>query len=64
VRDSAWGRLLILVNFTEAAQGISNERLAQLGLSGQLINHLNEPFEAWYQVWLQPYQVVWLESVT
>jgi hypothetical protein len=52
------------VNFTEAAQGISNERLAQLGLSGQLINHLNEPFEAWYQVWLQPYQVVWLESVT
>lgn len=64
VRDSARGRLLILANFTEAAQGISYERLAQLGFSGQLINHLNEPFEAWHQVWLQPYQVVWLESVT
>ncbi|MCB8945499.1 MAG: alpha-amylase [Ardenticatenaceae bacterium] len=63
VRESARGRLLILANFTEAAQGVSYDRLAQLGFHGQLINHLNEPFEAWHQVWLQPYQVVWLESV-
>jgi amylosucrase len=64
VRESARGRLLVLANFTEAAQGVSYERLAQLGFSGQLINHLKEPFEAWQQVWLRPYQAVWLESVS
>ena len=63
VRESPRGRVLILANFTEVAQGVSYERLAQLGFSGQLINHLNEPFEAWQQIWLQPYQAVWLESI-
>ena len=63
VRQSARGRLLILANFTEVGQRVSYDRLAQLGFSGQLINHLNEPFETWHQVWLQPYQAVWLEHV-
>jgi amylosucrase len=64
VRESARGRLLVLANFTEAAQGVTYDRLAQLGFSGQLINHLKETFEAWQQVWLRPYQAVWLESVS
>jgi amylosucrase len=63
IRESAHGRLLILANFTEAIQGVSNERLAQLGFGGQRINHLHEPFAAWQQVSLRPYQSVWLEKI-
>ena len=64
VRESPRGRVLILANFTEAGQAVSYERLAHLGFAGQLINHLNEPFEGWHEVWLQPYQAVWLECVS
>jgi amylosucrase len=63
LRDSARGRLLILANFTEARQSVPQRRLDELGFSGQLINHLNEPFAGWQAVSLEPYQVLWLESV-
>ncbi|HUM72474.1 MAG TPA: alpha-amylase, partial [Chloroflexota bacterium] len=61
VRDSAYGRLLILANFSEHQQTISRARLQELGFGGLLVNRLDEQFiPPWHDLNLEPYQSYWL----
>ncbi|HRQ41025.1 MAG TPA: alpha-amylase family protein [Chloroflexota bacterium] len=61
VRESAYGRLLILANFSEHQQTISRARLQELGFGGLLVNRLDEQFiPPWHDLNLEPYQSYWL----
>ncbi len=61
VRESAYGRLLILANFTEQSQIISRTRLQELGFGGLLVNRLEEQIlNPWQDITLEPYQTYWL----
>lgn len=64
IRESAYGRLLILANFTEQAQTVSHHHLQPPGFGSLLINHLNGQYiNPWQDIHLEPYQVYWLETV-
>lgn len=63
-RESAYGRLLILANFSEQHQTVSRSRLQELGFGGLLINRLDEQFiPPWQDLHLEPYQSYWLSPV-
>ncbi len=62
IRHSPRGKLLILANFSEGEQHVPGFRLAELGFSRQLLDHLSEDiFRGGDGVGLRPYQVMWLE---
>ncbi len=62
VRESAYGRLFILANFTEKPQMISRVRLSELGFDGLLVNRLNHQFmPMWDDIMIEPYQALWLQ---
>lgn len=63
LRDSARGRLLVLANFTEHPQTVPRYRLHEMRFDGSLINHLDEQaLDGWSDVYLEPYQALWLEK--
>jgi amylosucrase len=63
IRSSPRGRLLILANLSEQRQHVPAYRLAELGFSGPLLDHLDgRPVDGSGHVGLSPYQVMWLGS--
>jgi amylosucrase len=63
IRMSPRGRLLILANFSERPQTVSQDRLHELGFFGELVDHLDGRLLAgWNDLTLVPYQVAWLEK--
>jgi amylosucrase len=62
VRESAYGRLLILANFSERPQTVGRARLQEPGFGGLLLNRLsNQPISPGAELSLEPYQVFWLQ---
>lgn len=62
LRQSAYGRLLILANFTEQPQTVGRNRLQEVGFGGLLRNRLDElPLDPETDIQLQPYQALWLQ---
>ncbi|MCP5126558.1 MAG: alpha-amylase [Gammaproteobacteria bacterium] len=64
IRASAWGRLLVLANFTEHDQTVPRYRVHDMGFAGELVNRLEEQsLDSWSDLKLEPYQALWLEQV-
>ncbi len=60
-RESAYGRLLVLANFSEHQQSVGRGRLQELGFGGLLSNRLDEQFiNPWQDINLEPYRSLWL----
>lgn len=65
IRHSPRGRLLILANFSEDPQTAPAARLNEMGFNGRLHNILDSrTYQSWQDVYLDPYQAVWLEKAT
>jgi amylosucrase len=62
IRTSPRGKVLVLANFSEAEQGVPGYRIAELGFSEPLVDHLSgERFHNGHGLRLKSYQVMWLE---
>jgi amylosucrase len=65
IRRSPRGRLLILANFSEEPQTAPAARLHEMGFNGRLHNILDSRiYQKWQDIYLEPYQAVWLEEAT
>ena len=65
IRESARGKILVLANFSEWGQAVSRRRLYELGFDGQMVDGINGRFlDAHSDIYLEPYQSMWLEKIT
>ncbi len=65
IRESTRGRLLVLGNFSEWGQAVSRARLVEMGFGGALVDRLNgRVLDAHSDIYLEPYQALWLEKQT
>lgn len=65
IRESARGKILVLANFSEWGQAVSRHRLYELGFAGEMVDGINgRLFDPHSDIYLEPYQVMWLEKTT
>ncbi|MFW6184692.1 MAG: alpha-amylase family protein [Chloroflexota bacterium] len=63
LRVSARGRLLVLANFSAERQTVARSRVHELGLSGDLVDRLQDRGVGSHSdFFLGPYEVLWLEQ--
>ncbi len=64
LRESPRGRILVIGNFSEWGQAVRRGRVKDMGLYGELKELITgQELDEWSDIYLEPYQAMWLRKV-